>query len=81
MRFTIPIGKLRKSPFVGPRGGLWADSKHTVHWDPKKHGEPKPTFVAADLITSDEMSKVVAKVFRTAEINLVASSSFGRLIL
>lgn len=25
-------------PYVGPKGGLWADPKHTIHWDPKVHG-------------------------------------------
>ncbi len=26
-------------PFMGPRGGLWADPDHKIHWDPDKHGK------------------------------------------
>lgn len=29
--------KLDKAMFVGPRGGKWADAKHTIPWDPEKH--------------------------------------------
>jgi len=25
-------------PFIGPKGGKWADAKHTIPWDEKKHG-------------------------------------------
>lgn len=25
-------------PYRGPRGGLWADPEHTVHWDPQQGG-------------------------------------------
>ena len=63
MRFVIqPAEQLRKAPFVGPKGGLWADAQHKIHWDPKKHGETKPVFVAADLITSDDMAQVVERL-------------------
>ncbi len=33
-----PIGKARTGPYLGPKGGLWADPQHTVHWDPAIHG-------------------------------------------
>jgi hypothetical protein len=35
---------LRKAggPYIGPRGGLWADPQHTVAWDPKQHGKITP---------------------------------------
>jgi len=34
----VPVDRLEKSgPYVGPRGGLWADPKHTIHWDPAQH--------------------------------------------
>lgn len=26
-------------PFIGPKGGKWADAKHTIHWDEDKHGK------------------------------------------
>ena len=28
----------KAGPFIGPRGGKWADSKHTIPWDDKKGG-------------------------------------------
>lgn len=28
-------------PYIGPRGGKWADAKHTIAWDPKKQGKAK----------------------------------------
>jgi 3'-phosphoadenosine 5'-phosphosulfate sulfotransferase (PAPS reductase)/FAD synthetase len=32
----------KSGPFIGPNGGLWADAKHTIHWDPAKHGPGTP---------------------------------------
>lgn len=37
---VVGLGKvpLRKAgPFIGPRGGKWADAKHKIPWDPSKH--------------------------------------------
>ncbi len=36
-----PQARLAKSagPFIGPKGGKWADAKHTIHWDEDKHGK------------------------------------------
>jgi hypothetical protein len=28
----------KAGPYMGPRGGLWADPEHTIHWDEKTHG-------------------------------------------
>lgn len=44
MRMRIyTIEQLKKGgPFLGPKGGLWADPQHTVPWDNEKHGEIKP---------------------------------------
>lgn len=40
--FTIE--QLRKGgPYIGPKGGLWADPSHTVAWDPKQHGKITPS--------------------------------------
>ena len=64
MRFVLPIDELRKAPFVGPRGGLWADLKHTVHWDPKKHGFDKPTFVAADLPAKEDLESIIDRLLK-----------------
>jgi len=52
-----PAEQLRKSialykagakggPFIGPRGGKWADAAHTIHWEP---GKPKAAPKAARL--------------------------------
>jgi hypothetical protein len=27
------VGKAKGGPFIGPRGGKWADAKHTIHWE------------------------------------------------
>lgn len=37
------LGVLRKAggPFIGPRGGKWADAAHTIPWD-EKRSQPKP---------------------------------------
>ncbi len=64
MRYTLPLDELRKAPFVGPRGGLWADVKHTVHWNPEKHAATKPIFVAADLIPRDDMESIIDKLVK-----------------
>ncbi len=33
----------KAGPYIGPKGGLWADPQHTVHWESVKH-EWKPRF-------------------------------------
>ena len=43
-------------PFIGPRGGKWADPQHTIPWDENKHSrapakakdKPKPSQATAD---------------------------------
>lgn len=30
-------------PYVGPRGGLWADPMHTIHWDGAGAAKPPPS--------------------------------------
>jgi hypothetical protein len=33
IRYVIPLERLEKAgPYVGPRGGKWADPKHTIPW-------------------------------------------------
>lgn len=49
-------------PFVGPRGGLWADAKHTIHWDPKKHGAKSPQLDTTGLILNEEMDETIDKL-------------------
>lgn len=36
------VGRMGAGPFVGPKGGLWADAQHTVAYDPAKHGKITP---------------------------------------
>jgi len=36
---------MKKALFIGPRGGKWADAKHTIPFDPVKHGGGKRIFV------------------------------------
>lgn len=66
MKFVIPFDRLSKGgPYVGPRGGLWADPKHTIHWSPaKQQGKISPEFVAADQIPQDELEKIIAKLLK-----------------
>lgn len=34
---VIPVGELRKAgPYIGPRGGMWADPEHTIPWRENK---------------------------------------------
>jgi len=36
--------KAQGGPFIGPRGGKWADAQHKIPWDEKKHaGKATPT--------------------------------------
>lgn len=37
-RLAVPMHAKMSGPFIGPKGGLWADPQHTVHWDPAEHG-------------------------------------------
>ncbi len=39
---NMPAAKMGGGPYVGPRGGLWADPQHTIPWDAKKHGKVTP---------------------------------------
>ena len=33
-------GLVKAGPYIGPRGGRWADPQHTIPWDPEKRGRP-----------------------------------------
>lgn len=37
--FRKSEGFSKAGPFIGPKGGKWADAKHTIHWDEDKHGK------------------------------------------
>ncbi len=38
-RYVIDYGRLEKAgPYIGPKGGKWADPQHTIAWNQKKHG-------------------------------------------
>jgi hypothetical protein len=38
---TPDVGAVRKGgPYIGPRGGKWADPEHTVHWEDATHPAP-----------------------------------------
>lgn len=40
---VFTIAEMRKAgPFLGPRGGLWADPQHTIPWDSDQHGKITP---------------------------------------
>jgi len=38
---------LKAGPFIGPRGGKWADAKHTIAWN-------KPSYTAHDVTAAEE---------------------------
>jgi hypothetical protein len=33
IRLVIPLEKAQAGPFIGPRGGKWADPEMTIHWE------------------------------------------------
>jgi hypothetical protein len=37
-----PIEKSQGGPFIGPRGGKWADPDHTIHWEEGGAAAPAP---------------------------------------
>lgn len=45
MRFVVDLIKaLGGGPFMGPRGGKWADPVHTIPWKPEKAKDKAPKF-------------------------------------
>lgn len=57
-RFVISP-RLRKAggPYIGPRGGKWADPKHTIPWKPARSA-PAPGLLITGLKTADIPQKV-----------------------
>ena len=80
MRYVVDLTKamgrrahrfiLQKSPYIGPRGGLWEDPQHTRHWNPQKHQEVAPKFVSEDLIPRDQLELIVAKLTKLSSTAL-----------
>jgi hypothetical protein len=55
----------KAGPYVGPKGGLWADPQHTQHWEPSKPGamEAFATQFGGKVVPHfNDPSKVVVKV-------------------
>lgn len=50
IRGASPLHKAQGGgPYIGKRGGRWADAAHTIPWNEKKHaGRPAPTAKAHD---------------------------------
>ena len=80
-------------PYVGPRGGLWADSQHTQHWEPsqpttlipKDEFEEKATELARmpheDLASiKKQQDEYLAKLDASGEAVPVAAMRLGRII-
>jgi SWI/SNF-related matrix-associated actin-dependent regulator 1 of chromatin subfamily A len=36
--YNESLNKAQKGPFIGPRGGKWADPEHTIPWKEEEHG-------------------------------------------
>jgi hypothetical protein len=62
--FVVPLVEAlsKAGPYVGPRGGLWADPQHKVHWDPKKHGTARLEAMLADLVPGDKVKGVAEQL-------------------
>lgn len=52
----------KAGPFVGPRGGLWADPQHKIHWEPAKHGTERLEAMLADLVPNDQVKTVATQL-------------------
>lgn len=52
-------------PFIGPRGGMWADADHKKPWKPdKQKGTPKPQMDSAELIPEQELEGIIGKLMK-----------------
>lgn len=51
---------IEKALFIGPRGGKWADEKHTIPWDPEKHGAGKATLAKKPKISPEKLREQIA---------------------
>lgn len=64
--FVLPAESLQKGgPYIGPKGGMWADAKHTQHWDPTQH--------TPDLVPREEMPQ------KTEELAGLSHDDLGKL--
>lgn len=57
-RVKAPIHK-SGGPFIGPRGGKWADPKHTIHWE-----ETQPKSVSSQVEPGDRLAGLPKEEFR-----------------
>ena len=68
-RFLLMPDTLQKALFIGPRGGKWADAKHTIPYDAKKHGKGakggKPKFRARTIGNMIHVVDAAGKTVRT----------------
>jgi len=80
-------------PYIGPKGGMWADPQHTQHWDPTKHAEPVPSNEIEDKVTEltqlshDELANIkrqqdeyLAKLHAAGDMVPIAAMRLGRII-
>jgi hypothetical protein len=81
--FVIPLAEAlsKAGPYVGPRGGLWADPKHTVHWNPAKHGTERLEAMLADLVPGDKVKEVAEQLgsLNTKQLAKVLADVKGKI--
>jgi hypothetical protein len=57
---VVPLDEAlsKASPYIGPRGGKWADPQHKIPWDEKKHGKKEQlSFVLSPPKKKEERAK------------------------
>ena len=72
-RLTVPRKLIKAGPFIGPKGGKWADAKHTIPWKEAKTPPPKKRLgddvmdALAQAVTRLGVEKTAARFERMGE--------------
>lgn len=65
--YTLPLTKA--GPYIGPRGGKWADPQHTIPWQETVHGRAQARAAQKEAKASPEIQAALEKVRKVAVKN------------
>lgn len=71
------LNKAQRGPFIGPRGGKWADPEHTIPWKEEEHSVSETKERYSDEEAEQKLNEIGEKLYSHQAINLREKDDTG----